>query len=81
MPDALDLIAEARSWIMRERVAPAPGGMIHDESRAPISIRASENEGQEATRDLAATRSRRAVYWARRADTEAVFMSRMRQPT
>lgn len=44
--------------IMRERVAPAPGDMIHeDESRAPRSVGASENESQTTTRYMAASRS------------------------
>ncbi len=31
--------------IMRERVAPAPGGMIHDESRTSGAVRSSEGQG------------------------------------
>lgn len=31
--------------IMRERVAPAPGGMIHDESRASGAVRQGEGQG------------------------------------
>jgi len=37
VPDENGADMNSEAWIMRERVAPAPGDMIHDESRTPRS--------------------------------------------
>lgn len=67
---------------MRGRVAPAPGGMIHEnESRAPAPRGANEGEGKTSAANPRLAQSYTAHRRAYRADTKAVLVPGLRQST